>query len=222
MILLGVISLATRGLNYGIDFKGGRTYVVRLDQDVQVADVQQALTVVYGTPPEVKTFGASNQVRITTVYKVDDNSENVDNEVEELLMKGLQDANMLDKNVTLEEFTEKYQLSSQKVGATISDDIRKDSVIAISFALVIIFLYILIRFNNWRYSIGAVAALAHDSLVVLGLFSLLYNILPFSLEIDQAFIAAILTVLGYSINDTVVVLDRIRAVSYTHLTLPTN
>ncbi len=210
LILLGIISLSTRGLNYGIDFKGGRTYVVRLDQDVQVSDVQQALAVVYGTPPEVKTFGSSNQVRITTIYKVDDDSENVDNEVEELLMKGLQDANMLDKNVTLEEFTEKYQLSSQKVGATISDDIRKDSVIAISFALVIIFLYILIRFNNWRYSFGAVVALAHDALIVLGLFSLLYNILPFSLEIDQAFIAAILTVLGYSINDTVVVLDRIR------------
>ncbi|NLO01396.1 MAG: protein translocase subunit SecDF [Bacteroidales bacterium] len=209
-ILLGIISLSTRGLNYGIDFKGGQTYVVRFDQDVQVADVQQALFDVYGIAPEVKTFGSANQVRITTVYKVDDDSENVDNEVEELLMKGLQDAGFIDKGVTLEEFTEDYQLSSQKVGATISDDIRKDSVIAISFALIIIFLYILIRFNNWQYSVGAVVALAHDSLIILGIFSMLYNILPFSLEIDQAFIAAILTVLGYSINDTVVVLDRIR------------
>lgn len=210
LILLSIGSLAVRGLNYGIDFKGGRTYVVRLDQDVQVADVQQALAVQFGTAPEVKTFGADNQIRITTTYKIDDDSENVDNEVEELLMKGLQDANLLDDNVTLERFTEIYQMSSQKVGPTISADIRKDSVIAISFALIIIFLYILIRFTNWQYGLGAIAALAHDSIIVLGIFSLLYNILPFSLEIDQAFIAAILTVLGYSINDTVVVFDRIR------------
>ena len=210
LILLSVGSLAVRGLSYGIDFKGGRTYVVRLDQDVQVADVQEALAVPFGTAPEVKTFGADNQVRITTTYKIEDDSENVDNEVEELLMKGLQDANMLDKGVTLEEFTDNYQLSSQKVGPTISADIRRDSVIAIGFALLIIFLYILIRFTNWQYGLGAIAALAHDSLIVLGIFSLLYNVLPFSLEIDQAFIAAILTVLGYSINDTVVVFDRIR------------
>ncbi|MEE4287409.1 MAG: protein translocase subunit SecDF [Mariniphaga sp.] len=210
LILLSIGSLAVRGLNYGIDFKGGRTYVVRLDQDVEVADVQQALAIPFGTAPEVKTFGADNQIRITTTYKIDDDSENVDNEVEELLMKGLQDADMLDKGVTLEQFTNDYQLSSQKVGPTISDDIRKDSVIAIGFALIIIFLYILIRFTNWQYGLGAIAALAHDSLIVLGIFSLLYNVLPFSLEIDQAFIAAILTVLGYSINDTVVVFDRIR------------
>lgn len=210
LILLSIGSLAVRGLNFGIDFKGGRTYVVRLDQDVLVADVQEALAISFGTAPEVKTFGANNQIRITTTYKIDDDSDNVDNEVEELLMKGLQDANMLDNGVTLEEFTDNYQLSSQKVGPTISDDIRKDSVIAISFALIIIFLYILIRFTNWQYGLGAVAALAHDSIIILGLFSLLYNVLPFSLEIDQAFIAAILTVLGYSINDTVVVFDRIR------------
>ncbi|MGC9352572.1 MAG: protein translocase subunit SecDF [Mariniphaga sp.] len=210
LILLSIGSLVVRGLSYGIDFRGGRTYVVRLDQDVQVAEVQQALAIPFGTAPEVKTFGADNQIRITTTYKIDDDSENVDNEVEELLMKGLQDANMLDKGVTLEEFTTDYQLSSQKVGPTISDDIRKDSVIAIGFALIIIFLYILIRFTNWQYGLGAIAALAHDSLIVLGIFSLLYNVLPFSLEIDQAFIAAILTVLGYSINDTVVVFDRIR------------
>lgn len=210
LILISIGSLATRGLNYGIDFRGGRTYVVRLEQDVQVADVQTALTEVFGEPPEVKTFGEQNQIKVTTDYKIEDDSENVDNEVEQLLMKGLQNGNFLDKNVPLEEFTEDYQLSSQKVGPTISDDIRKDSVIAISFALIIIFVYILIRFSNWQYGLGAVVALAHDSLIVLGIFSLLYNILPFSLEIDQAFIAAILTVLGYSINDTVVVFDRIR------------
>jgi SecD/SecF fusion protein len=210
LIVISIISLTFRGLNYGIDFKGGRTYVVRLNQDVQVAEVQAALTDAFGTMPEVKTFGANNQIRITTSYKIEDDSEDVDNEVEELLMQGLKNANMLDNNVSIEEFTTDYQLSSQKVGPTISDDIRKDSVIAISFALIIIFLYILVRFTNWQYGLGAIAALIHDSLIVLGIFSLLYNVLPFSLEIDQAFIAAILTVLGYSINDTVVVFDRIR------------
>lgn len=210
LIILSIGSLTFRGLNYGIDFRGGRTYVVRLDQNVQVSDVQSALTAVYGEMPEVKTFGSDNQIRITTTYKIEDDSENVDDEVEQLLMQGLKNADLLNDNVTLEEFTTDYQMSSQKVGPTISDDIRKDSVIAISFALIIIFLYILIRFTNWQYGLGAVAAIAHDALIVLGIFSLLYNVLPFSLEIDQAFIAAILTVLGYSINDTVVVFDRIR------------
>jgi SecD/SecF fusion protein len=209
-IILSVGSLFVRGLNFGIDFKGGRTYVVRFDQDVEVSNVTDALTAVYGSSPEVKTYGANNQVRITTDYKIDDNSENIDNEVEALLMQGLQNGGFIDNDVTLEEFTSDYQMSSQKVGPSISDDIRKDSVIAIGFALIIIFLYILIRFSNWQYGLGAIAALAHDSLIVLGIFSLLYNVLPFSLEIDQAFIAAILTVLGYSINDTVVVFDRIR------------
>jgi len=209
-IIISAGSLFVRGLNYGIDFKGGRTYVVRFDQEVEVAEIQDALAVVYGTAPEVKTYGSGNQVKITTDYKIADNSENVDNEVEALLMQGLQDRGFIDDGVTLEQFTSDYQMSSQKVGPTISDDIRKDSAIAIGFALIIIFIYILIRFRNWQYGLGAVAALAHDSLIVLGIFSLLYGALPFSLEIDQAFIAAILTVLGYSINDTVVVFDRIR------------
>lgn len=210
LIVLSIGSLALRGLNYGIDFKGGRTYVVRFDKDVEVSNVTNALAEVYGSSPEVKTYGENNQVRITTDYKIEDNSENIDNEVEALLMQGLQEGGFIDDDVTLEEFTADYQMSSQKVGPTISDDIRKESVIAIGFALIIIFIYILIRFSNWQYGLGAVAALAHDSLIVLGIFSLLYSVLPFSLEIDQAFIAAILTVLGYSINDTVVVFDRIR------------
>jgi SecD/SecF fusion protein len=182
---------------------------------VKVNEVQDALVDAFGGAPEVKTYGASNQVKITTEYKIDEISETVDNEVEELLMKGLQAANYIDSDVTLEEFTNDYQLSSQKVGPTISDDIKKDSAIAISFSLIIIFLYILIRFRNWQYGLGAVAALTHDSLIVLGIFSLFYGFLPFSLEIDQAFIAAILTVVGYSINDTVVVFDRIR--EYLHI-----
>ena len=173
-------------------------------------EVAQALNAVFGEAPEVKTYGENNQVKITTEYKIDDNSENVDNEVEGLLMKGLQDGGFISQNVTLEQFTEDYQMSSQKVGPTISDDIRKDSAIAIGLLLIIIFIYILMRFRNWQYGLGAIVALAHDSLIILGIFSLLYGILPFSLEIDQAFIAAILTIVGYSINDTVIVFDRIR------------
>lgn len=210
LIVMSIGSLAIRGLNYGIDFKGGRTYVVRFDEEVKVDEVAQSLIAVFGEAPEVKTYGENNQVKITTEYKIDDNSDGVDNEVEKLLMEGLQNAGFIDKSVTLEKFTEDYQLSSQKVGPTISDDIRKDSVIAIGFALILIFVYILIRFRNWQYGLGAVAALAHDSLIILGIFSMLYGILPFSLEIDQAFIAAILTIVGYSINDTVIVFDRIR------------
>jgi len=216
LIVLSIGSFFVRGLNYGIDFKGGRTYVVRFDEEVKVSDVQASLADVFQSAPEVKIFGENNQVKITTDYRIEDNTEDVDNEVEALLMQGLQDGGFIDQSVTLQQFTDDYQLSSQKVGPTISDDIRKDAVIAISFSLIIIFLYILVRFRNWQYGLGAVAALAHDSLIVLGLFSLFHGLLPFSLEIDQAFIAAILTVLGYSINDTVVVFDRIREVIGLH------
>ena len=210
LIVLSIGSFITRGLNYGIDFKGGRTYVVRFDEEVKVSDVQASLVDVFESAPEVKIFGESNQVKITTDYRIEDNSEEVDNEVEALLMQGLQEGGFIGSDLTLEQFTDKYQQSSQKVGPTISHDIRRDAIFAIGFSLIIIFLYILMRFRNWQYGLGAVAALAHDALIVLGIFSLLHGLLPFSLEIDQAFIAAILTVLGYSINDTVVVFDRIR------------
>ncbi|WP_320110534.1 protein translocase subunit SecDF [Draconibacterium orientale] len=207
-ILISIGSFFVRGLNYGIDFKGGRSYIVEFQKDVEVGEVRAALAGVFGAAPEVKTSG--EDIKITTDYRIEDRSEDVDNEVEALLMQGLKDADLIDQSVTLDEFTQDYQQSSQKVGPTISDDIRKDAAIAIGFSLIIIFLYILVRFRDWQYGLGAVAALAHDSLIVLGIFSLLSGVLPFSLEIDQAFIAAILTVLGYSINDTVVVFDRIR------------
>lgn len=209
LIVISLLSIGIRGFNYGIDFKGGRTYTVRFDEDVRVADIQQSLASAFGVAPEVKTFGGSNQVRITTTYKVDDMSDNVDDEVEGLLYKGLVDGGHL-QNISFEDFSSKYRMSSQKVGPTISYDIKKDAIIAVIFSLIIIFLYILVRFSNWQYGLGAVAALTHDTIIVLGIFSLLYSVLPFSLEIDQAFIAAILTVMGYSINDTVVVFDRIR------------
>ncbi len=210
LIAVSLISIATRGFNYGIDFKGGRTYVVRMHEDVKVAEVGKALAAVYGEAPEVKTFGGANQVKITTEYKIDELSAQVDGEVEQLLLQGLQQGGFVPSDVNMEEFDSEYRMSSQKVGPTISDDIKKDALIAIGFSLIIIFLYILIRFRNWQFGLGALAALAHDTIITLGFFSMLHGILPFSLEIDQAFIAAILTVVGYSINDTVVVFDRIR------------
>lgn len=210
LIIISIFSFVTRGFNLGIDFQGGRTYVVKFENDVNVANVEKALEVEFGSAPQVVTFGSDNQVRITTKYKIDDNSANIDNEVESMLMKGLQNANFVKKDITLQQFTNTYMQSSQKVGPTISDDIKKDAVIAIIFALIIIFLYIMVRFSNWKYGLGGVLSLAHDTIITLGFFSLFHGILPFSLEIDQAFIAAILTVIGYSINDTVIVYDRIR------------
>lgn len=209
LITISLISFVVRGFNLGIDFQGGRTYTIRFDQDVKVADIQSALADDFGSSPEVKTFGSNNQVRIVTKYKIDDLSENVDNEVEEALYKGLKDGGFLG-DASYEKFIADYRLSSQKVGPTISDDIKKDAVVAIGFALVFIFLYIMVRFSNWKYGLGGVVSLAHDTIITLGFFSVFHGILPFSLEIDQAFIAAILTVIGYSINDTVIVYDRIR------------
>jgi len=141
-------------------------------------------------------------------------SENVDNEVEALMFEGLKKANFIG-DISMDSFIKLHRMSSQKVGPTISDDIKKDAALAIFFSLLMIFLYIVVRFRNWQFGLGGIVALAHDSIITLGAFSLLYGILPFSLEIDQAFIAAILTVIGYSINDTVIVYDRIR--EYLHL-----
>ena len=177
--------------------------------------MQKALTVVFEAAPEVKTFGSNNQVRITTKYKIDDLTENVDNQVEEALYKGLKDGGFIE-NVPYEKFVTDYRMSSQKVGPTISDDIQKDAVVAVVVALLMIFLYIMVRFSNWKYGLGGVISLTHDAITVLGVFSLFHGILPFSLEIDQAFIAAILTVIGYSINDTVIIYDRIREYLHIH------
>lgn len=199
IILAGIGSLATRGLQYGVDFKGGRSYTVRFEGEVSTVDVASKLTVPFEHAPEVKTFGDGNQVKIVTSYMIDSNAEDADNQVEAKLNEGLA---QVGSGFEI--------MSSQKVGPTIADDIKTDSFWSIVFSLVIIFLYIVFRFKKWQFGMGALIALFHDVLMVLSLFSLLYGILPFSLEIDQAFIAAILTVVGYSINDTVVVFDRIR------------
>ncbi len=208
VILIGLVSLFSKGLNYGVDFKGGRSYIVRFKNDVSTVDIQKSLKTVYGEVPEVKTFGGNNQVKITTKYLIEESNPETDKIVETKLYEGLKST--IGKNVSFDTFIKDYRMSSQKVMPSISDDIKFSAVLAILFSLIFIFLYIFIRFKNWRFGLGAITALFHDVLILLGIFSILYGILPFTLEINQAFIAAILTVIGYSINDTVVVFDRIR------------
>lgn len=214
LILASVVSFVTRGFDKGIDFKGGRTYVVRFDKDVRVDDIKNALAPVFNSTPDVKTYGNNNQVRITTGYKIEENTADVDNEVEELLYQGLKKANYIG-DVSADTFSKVNLQSTQKVGPTISDKLTRDAILAVLFSLVLIFLYIVVRFDSWHYGLGGVISLAHDAIITMGAFSLLYGFLPFSLEIDQAFIAAVLTVIGYSINDTVIIYDRIR--EYRHL-----
>ncbi len=214
IIVLGITSLAVRGLNQGVDFTGGRNYVVRFDQDVNTVEIANSLEGQFNQEPEVKTFGGNHQVKITTKFMIENEDPNVDSIVETRLFQGVKDFYQTD--ISFDDFSKEFEgkdigkMSSQKVGPSIADDIKVSAVYSVIFALIIIFLYIFIRFKNWQYGLGALAALVHDTLIVIGLFSLLYGVLPFSLEIDQAFIAAILTVVGYSINDTVVVFDRIR------------
>ena len=208
IIVIGIGSLFTRGLSQGIDFTGGRTYIVRFEEPVSTADIQSSLFTVFGEGTSVITFGGDNQVRVSTNFRIDEIDAQVDHEIEELLFQGLQP--FIDDNVTFTQFMSDYRQSSEKVGPAIAHDIKVQAVWAIFFALAIMFLYMFIRFRNWQFGLGAVAAVGHDVLIVLGVFSILHGVLPFSLEIDQAFIAAILTVVGYSINDTVVVFDRIR------------
>ena len=205
VIILGIGSLITKGLNFGVDFVGGRTYVVRFDDAVDNEAVRSALSTVFvdengkSSTAQVKTFGPDNQVKITTSFMIQSKDITTDKVVESKLAEGLATTGL------------EYEImSSQKVGATIADDIKDAALWSVIFSLIVIFLYILVRFRKWQFSLGAIVSLAHDVLIVLSVFSIFYGILPFSLEIDQAFIAAILTIIGYSINDTVVVFDRMR------------
>jgi SecD/SecF fusion protein len=208
LIAISILSLSIKHLNLGIDFKGGRTYVVRFDKDVNVENVALSLSKEFLSTPEVKTYGGNNQVRITTDYKVDEENTTVDREIETKLYTGLKP--YLGTDVSQEKFLSVNRLSSQKVGPTISSDLKRQAIYAIFFALLIIALYITMRFRNWAFGLGGLVSLAHDAIITIGAFSLLDGWLPFSLSVDQSFIAAILTVVGYSIMDTVVVFDRIR------------
>jgi len=221
LIVMSVVSLATNGLNYGVDFIGGRSYVVKFDKTTSATDVANTLKNVFGDAPEVKTYGEASQLKITTKYKIDLEDKTIDDEVQELLYTGLKSYNP--EGLSLEEFKPGYDgtktigiLSAMKVEPTIADDIKTAAGWAVLGSLLVIFLYILFRFTKWQYGLGAVISLFHDVIIVFGIFSLFYKVLPFDMEIGQSFIAAILTVLGYSINDTVIVYDRIREFSKTH------
>lgn len=221
VFVLGMASFAIRGLNYGVDFTGGRTYVIRFDNNISVSDVRNALTAEFGETPEVKTFGPSSQVKVTTKYMIDADGAETDSIITHKLYNGLKPM-YADKDLRYSEFSSDGNqedkligiLTSQKVGPTIAYDIKRNAILAVVFALLIIFIYIAARFKKWQYGMAGLIALFHDTIITIGWFSLFYNVLPFNLEVDQAFIAAILTIIGYSINDTVIIFDRIREYNF--------
>ncbi len=216
LILISVVSFFTRGMNYGVDFSGGRAYVVRFDQPVTDNDVRERLGTVFGEGEsfEVKQYGSSGeQKRIVTQYKFDDTSEEATGEIDHMLYDAL--ASLNSGSLTFQEFSTTDTnpigiISADKIGPSVASDIKKNSVIAVIFSLLAIGIYIAIRFKRWQWAMGGVISLAHDALLTIGIFSLLWGIMPFTMEVDQSFIAAILTIIGYSINDTVIIFDRIR------------
>ena len=217
MVGIGLFSLFFGpGLQQGVDFIGGRSYQVRFEHEVSASEIASELNTVFGSGTNVKTYGEANQIKITTPYKVEAEGVEVDNEIQDKLYTSLQ--KYLPDGTTKSDFivgsADKAVgiMQSIKVGPTIADDIKKNAFLAILGSLAVVFLYILLRFRKWQFSLGAVVAVFHDVLIVLGIFSLTGKIMPFNMEIDQAFIAAILTVIGYSLNDTVVVFDRIREI----------
>lgn len=213
VVLIGLSSLFTKGLNQGVDFSGGRTYIVRFDQEVSPVNIRASLEEQYGQAPEVKTFGPERQVKVTTKYLIESDEKNADSIVEAKLYQGVKDS--FEEEISFEDFhtdEEKVigKLSSSKVGPSIASDLLHRAYMALGIALVIIFIYIASRFKKWQYGLGGIATLAHDSVIALSMYSIFYGVLPFSLEIDQSTIAAILTIIGYSINDSVIIFDRIR------------
>ena len=212
-ILICAGSFITRGLSFGIDFTGGRTYVVRFDQPVNAVDVRSDLAKQFEEAPEVKTYGPNNQLKITTKYKISEDGDAVKNEIVEKLYAGT--SQYYKTPISLESFksTETNPLGiiqADQVGGTIAHDNLMHSIWAVIGGLLVMFVYIGLRFRSWRFGVGSVTALTHDTILVIGIFSLLYGLLPFNLEVDQYFISAVLTVIGYSINATVVIFDRVR------------
>ena len=207
IMVIGIISFVTRGFEMGIDFKGGREYKVRFEKPVNTSDVSDALSKTLGDGTIVKQFGAANQVKITTSYLIDKAGKDIDSKVENAVYEGL---NKFLPNTSFETFKRVNEMSSSKVDPTISVDFRNSSIMATLFSLIVIFIYILLRFKKKGYSIGAIASTAHDAFIVLALFSILHGLVPFAMEVDATFIAALLTVIGYSLNDTVIIFDRLR------------
>ena len=213
LILISLVSIFAKGFTYGVDFTGGRTYVVRFDQPVTAEAVREAALDVFDGAVEVKQFGGESQMKITTSYKYDDESTTVDNEIEQILYSALK--GFFKENVSFEGFTSTLDnpngiISSDKVGASIANDIKRSAIISVLLALLVIFGYIALRFRGWTWGLGGVVSLAHTTVIVIGFFSLFTGILPFNLDVDQTFIAAVLTIIGYAINDNVVIFDRIR------------
>ncbi len=214
LVLVFIASLFVKSLNPGIDFSGGRNYVVKFEKEVNPVEVKEALSPLFDGKVSVITIESSNQVRISTNYKIEENDAATDQEITDKLYQGLTKGGFIDKAMSAEEFSTtdatKGIVSSQKVGPTVADDMKTDAYIAVTLALLAMFLYILLRFRNVAFSLGALAAVAFTAFSIIGFYSLLWGVLPFAMEIDQTFIAAILTVIGYQINDTVVVFDRVR------------
>ena len=208
IILLGAISMMTIGLNKGIDFTGGRNYIVRFDKEVHTDEVRDLLEPQLDGAVSVITIGTSDQVRISTNYKIDVQDPSIDQEIENKMYEGLKP--LLKEGTTLDQFTGEYVKSSQKVGPSMADDIKNAAFLAVIFSMICMAAYILLRFRDISFSVGAFASVATTTLCIISFYTLLWKLLPFSMEVDQTFIAAILTIIGYSINDTVVVFDRIR------------
>jgi SecD/SecF fusion protein len=214
MIVIGIISLFTNGLDQGVDFAGGRNYIIQFEKPVSNVEVADMVEGQLGTRPTVITYGSEDKVRITTKYGIDSEDPEIESRIEQMIYTGVKP--LLSENVTYEQFREENVQGLQKVGPTIAADIKRDSFIALGVALIFMFLYIGFRFRNWNFGLGAIASLAHDAFFVIAMFSLLYGLMPFSMEMDQTFIAAILTIIGYSVNDTVVIFDRIREYKALH------
>jgi SecD/SecF fusion protein len=217
VLILGVASIF-HGFDTGVEFKGGRSYVVRFDNKPNEEAIRTDLAAAFGEAATIKTIGTDNQLDITTAYLIEDTRPSVDSLVQLKLMEGLK--NHLPANISYPEFNSKYKLGSNTVLPTISDDLKTGAKWATFWSMLIIAVYIFIRFRDWRYSFATIVALLHDVLVTLAVFSFLKDVVPFPLEIDQHFIAAILTVIGFSMNDTVIVFDRIREYSRTMLGMP--
>ncbi|MEY2693637.1 MAG: hypothetical protein RIT03_2029 [Bacteroidota bacterium] len=212
--IVSVVSLSTNGLNQGVDFVGGRTFQVRFPKTISAEEVRQDLLAAFDGSAEAKIFGKDNQLKITTKFKVAEPGTEADQEVNKILFDNLK--KHFDASMTYEKFVNSYDgkdlgiLQASKVGPTVADDIKTNSYWAVIGAMLIVGLYLVVSFRKWQYSLGALAAVAHDVIFVLGIYSLLWKYMPFGMEIDQHFIAAILTVIGYSMNDTVIVFDRVR------------
>lgn len=215
LIAIIIVSFASQGLKQGIDFTGGRNYVIRFDQPVNTQEANEALKPFFGDyAVNVITIGASNQIRVTTNYKIEDEGAGVDDEITQKLYDGLK--NKLSQGTNLAKFSSDNIVSSQKVGPAIAKDITQGAIWAVFFAVIAMGIYILFRFRDFAFSVGTMASLVHDTLVIIGTYSLFYKVMPFSMDIDQSFIAAVLTVIGYSVNDTVVIFDRIREIMHNY------